>query len=531
MRNLCLLSAVASLAMLAGIASAQVIESSQATAAPPAATDISPLAALRPSAAMREIYRERSQNIRLHHRPIPLEAVTPQAMARSTLAAPPPPPPTSIAGDPGTGARAATLTVNLLSNRGLIDVETNDFTSAVGEPSVAVRGDEILYTANWFSAFSTDGGQAFTYVDPAASFPTPANELFCCDQLAYYDRSRDLMVWVLQYIHPTTEGTNRLRVAVAHGDDIAARQWRFYDFTPQSVGGWTDEWFDFPALAAGENQLYLTTNSFGFGASGSFTRSVLLRLPLDPLANYQGFDYQFLASSEVGSLRPVHGTGTTMYVGTNLSVAQVRLYEWPEASTSLNIHDIDVSPWNAGNYASHSGVEWLGRADGRITAGWFAANRIGLAWTAGGDGTFPFAHVRVVRVDPSTWTAVDQPHVWNSTFPFAYPTAAPSASGDVGIGLAYGSLTGLFPSHAVGIRDDGANAWQLAATAVGTAAPGQPVWGDYFTIQPHGQNTSEWVTAGFTLDGGTTNSDVVPRYVHFGRGAAPAAATKGAKAN
>jgi hypothetical protein len=518
MRTLRFFAMLAGLVLIAEDAMAQVVESAQAVAAPPVATDVSPQAALRPSAAMRQIFRQRSQSIRLHHRPIPLQAVAPQAFSRSMQEAPPPPTPTSVTGAAGVGPSAAALTVQLVTNRELIDVETNDFTSVISEPSVAVRGKEILYTANWFSSFSTDGGQTFTYVDPAASFPTPPNEDFCCDQLAYYDRGRDLMVWVLQYIHPTTQGTNRLRVAVARGDDIPARNWRFYDFTPQNVGGWTAEWFDFPAMAASQNHLYLTSNSFGFGSSGGFTRAVLLRLPLDALANYQGFNYQFLATNEVGSLRPVHGTGTTMYVATNRSVTQVRVYEWPEAGSSLTIHDVGVAPWNSTNYASQTGTEWLGRADGRITAGWFAGNRIGVAWTAGSDDTFPFAHVRAARIDAGTWTVVDQPHIWNSTFPFAYPTAAPNSAGDVGIGLAYGTLAGLFPSHAVGVRDDAASAWRLVITAEGNTAPGQPVWGDYFTIQPHGQDLNDWVTAGFALDGGPTNSDVVPRYVHFRQG-------------
>ncbi|MBR1033884.1 hypothetical protein [Bradyrhizobium liaoningense] len=524
MQMLRLFFALAAWILVANVARAQVVETNQAVASPPAEPRISPQAVLRPSAAMRQIFQQRSQHIRLHHRPIPLEAISPRALSRAMDEAPPPPPQTNITGAPDTKAAAAPA-VQLVINRELSDVETNNFTSVISEPSVAVRGNEILYTANWFSAFSTDGGQTFTYVDPAASFPEPADETFCCDQLAYYDRGRDLMVWVLQYIQPATQGTNRLRVAVARGNDIAARSWRFYDFTPQNVGNWTAEWFDFPAMAASQNHLYLTTNSFGFGASGGFTRAVLLRLPLDALANYQGFNYRFLATSDVGSLRPVHGAGTTMYVAAHTSGAQIRVYEWAEARNSLTVHSVSVAPWNSGEYVSRPGTEWLGRADGRITAGWFAGNRIGLAWTAGRDTTFPFAHVRVARIDPGTWITVDQPHIWNSTFPFAYPAAAPNMTGEVGVGLAYGTVAGLFPSHIVGIRDDAANAWRLVITAQGNAAPGQPVWGDYSTIGLHGQNPSDWVTAGFALDGGTTNSDAVPRYVRFRRGIPVAAIT------
>ena len=519
MKTLRWFAALAGLVLAAKSTEAQVVESTQATAAPPAATAVSPTAALRPSAEMRRIFRQRSENLKLHHRPTPLQTVSPQAFARALQLAPPQPPPTRVGvpGDPRAAPGApGDSTVQLVTNRGLTDVETNDFTSEISEPSVAVRGNEILYTANWFSAFSTDGGQTFTYVDPAASFPAPPNEEFCCDQLAYYDRGRDLMVWVLQYAsRPASQGPNRLRVAVARGNDIATRSWRFYDFTPQNTGGWTAEWFDYPALAASQNYLYLTTNSFGFGASGAWTRAVLLRLPLDQLANYQGFTYRFLATSELGSLQPARGAGMTMYVAAHLSPTHTRVYEWPEASSSLTIHDVAVAPWRNANYVTSPGTERLARTDDRITAAWFSPNRLGFAWTAGKDTTYPHAHVRVVRIDPTTWAAVDQPHIWDSTLPFAYPAAAPNSAGNIGIGLAYGVAAGLFPGHAVGVLDDAANTWRLVTTGESNAAPGTPVWGDYFTIGPHGQNPNDWVTAGYTLNGGTTNSNIVPRYVHF----------------
>jgi hypothetical protein len=395
---------------------------------------------------------------------------------------------------------------------------------------VAVRGQEILFTANWFAAFSRDGGQIFSYIDPAAAFPRPNNEEFCCDQLAYFDRTRDLMVWVLQYISPGTQGTNRLRIAVARGNDIATRSWRFYDFTPQNVGGWTEEWFDYPALAASQDFLHLTTNSFGFGSSGGFVRSVLMRLPLEQLAAYQPLNYRYFETNAVGSLRPAHGSSQTMYVASHISATQVRVYQWPDTSTSLTIRDVNVTPWTRTN-VSVAGTEWLNRVDGRITAAWLANNRVGVAWTAGKDDTYPHAHVRVVRIDPATWTVVDQPHIWNSTFPFAYPAAAPNASGQLGIGLVYGTVAGLFPSHTVGMRDDSANAWRLMIAAEGNASPARPVWGDYFTMGLHGQNPNDWVTTAFTLDGGTSNNDVVQRYIHFrpGTTAPPASATPAPK--
>ena len=87
-----LLLATIAAALVAGAASAQQrVDSAQATAAAPAQTIVSPQAALLPSAEARRLAQQRSQNVRLHHRPVPLDATAPQALARALGEAPPPP--------------------------------------------------------------------------------------------------------------------------------------------------------------------------------------------------------------------------------------------------------------------------------------------------------------------------------------------------------------------------------------------------------------------------------------------------------
>ena len=88
--------------------------------------------------------------------------------------------------------------------------------SLVSEPSVGSNGSgAILETWNWHAAYSTNGGSSFTYVDPS-TFGTDVFGHFCCDQLAYYDASRDLFIWILQY-SPDGAGHNAIRIAVANG--------------------------------------------------------------------------------------------------------------------------------------------------------------------------------------------------------------------------------------------------------------------------------------------------------------------------
>jgi hypothetical protein len=467
-------------------------------------------------------YSERVRKVRTHHRPTPFEPLTESALSAATTTLAPPPPWTSIQGETTGLAKAS-----LIANVELPDTATSGTTSPINEPNVAVRGKEILYTGNWYASYSLDGGATFNYLNPYTTFPPPANEQFCCDQLALYVPAFDMMVWLLQYGHPTTQGPNRQRLAVAVGADIAGLQFRYYDFTPEAVGGWTGEWFDFPAMATSDNFLYLTSNAFTFEPGATFTRSVAMRLPLRELAAYAPLPYSVFSSTEFGSLRPTQGARSVMYLGAQRVPGQLRVFEWPESASELFLRDVLVEPFAVDNRAAPGpdGRDWLARVDPRILAGWLNSGQIGFAWTAGRDARFPQPHVRVAIIDPTTWIATAQPHIWNNEVAFAYPAAAPNASGLIGVSVAFGGGP-LQPGHAVGIGDLAApDVWSLVATDIGTHGPSVSVWGDYFSVAPHGTLPDSWVASGFTQIGGPEGSDVVPRYVHFGTAAVSQSAT------
>ena len=87
----------------------------------------------------------------------------------------------------------------LFGNIALSDADTGGQTSTVGEPSVANNGREILLTGNWYATRSLDGGASWAHMSPFNFLP-PVDGGFCCDQTIIYDRSRDLLFWVLQYL-------------------------------------------------------------------------------------------------------------------------------------------------------------------------------------------------------------------------------------------------------------------------------------------------------------------------------------------
>lgn len=451
-------------------------------------------------------YNLKESRLSDHHRPGPLEELPADVLA---LAPSPRMDPTSVT----PTADLAAAPIELVTNTGLADTATNNGTSEVGEPSVGVRGAEAFVTGNWYASFSDDGGSTFSFVNPDTTFPDIPNQPFCCDQLALYDAAHDLMVWYLQYVHDDNGNTGRL--AVAQGSDIANQQWRFYDFTPQDLGH-DREWFDFPAVAVGERFLYLTTNMFTT-VSPSFTRAVVLRLPLDQLAAYQGFNYDFFESTQDFSLRPTKGADDTMYFANHVTTNRIRVFTWPEDTTTLTSDEVTVDVWsNAQRVApGPDGRDWLGRADHRITAGWMSGDEIGFSWTAAQDSNFPFPHARVVIMNKDTKAIVTQPHVWNPDFAYAYPAAAPNEDGVVGISVLYGGGSQFHPSHAVGILHSDNASWSLLATANGTHGPAANRAGDYVDAEQHGSDPKSWVATGLTQQGGTQRTDVEPRYIQF----------------
>jgi hypothetical protein len=447
---------------------------------------------------------DREGQLGAHHRPTPIADLAPDAMALI----PPPSAQTQSAPQPQA------ITVPMAENRPLTDAETSNVTSTVNEPSVATgQNDEVLITANWFAAFSTDGGATFDYRNPSNTFPASPQGAFCCDQVALYDADADVMFWFLQYINNTNQNT--VRLAVAQGADIAAEQWQFYDFTPLGVGNWNNEWFDYPDLAVSDDFLYITTNAFSTTGAGGFTRAVIIRIPLSELAAYQALNFDVWDTTQNGSLRLTQGAADTMYFASHVSPQTLRVFSWPENAATITSDDVAVTPW------PRNGARpgWTARSDSRITAAWMSGDQIGFGWTASEGSGFPHPHARFAIVDRNSMNLDAEPHLWNQNFPYAYPAAAPNGAGRVGLGVHFGDD----PSHAVAVLGTATNplAWDLVTSATGTDSPASNLWGDYTSVRVDGADPLAWVATGFTLDGGTARGDIVTRYLQFSETAPP----------
>lgn len=402
-------------------------------------------------------------------------------------------------------------TVRLIRNIGLEDPATSTLTSTINEPTAAASGNNIFVTGNWFASQSIDGGANWALVNPFTSFPSAAGG-FCCDQVVLYEPSRDIWIWILQYIEQN--GSNVFRVAVCRGANFGS--WYYWDFTPTALNAsWTNMWFDYPDAALSSNHLYITFNAFN--TAGSWLRAFVFKLPLNTLRDATSLSYQWWSTTTHGSLRLTQGATGSMFFASHNGGRQLRVFGWPDGSNSIGTIDVTVSPWSAGPYSAPGpgGAEWLSRMDSRITGAWVTGTRAGFLWTAAAQTGRPLPYVKGAVVDTITRTLVEQPEIWNESSAFAYPAACPNAAGVIGVSLFFGGGT-RHHSHVVGFRD-GAE-WRLVITRAGTNGPPGGAWGDYLSCRRYAPASSEWVASGFTLQGGTDRRNVEPRYVHFGIG-------------
>ena len=400
------------------------------------------------------------------------------------------------------------MAITLLQNLGLSDAATSQLTSTVCEPTAAVNDRQGFMTGNWFASSSTDGGANWTFVDPFTSFPASAGG-FCCDQVVVYNARHRIWIWLLQY-SSTSAGGNIFRIAVCR--DTQFGQWYYWDFAPGNLNtAWAQQWFDYPDMAATNDNLFATFNMF---QGNAWQRAVVFRFPLATLASGASLGYRWWATTNHGSIRLTRGAGATMYMGSHTSVSQMRVFQWPDSATGLSWTDVNVRPWSAGAYSAPGpgGVNWLGRLDSRITGAWVGAGTIGFMWSANRDSSHPLPYIRVVRLRESSKALVDEPDIWSRTAGWAYPAAAPNAEGIAGFTAFYGGGT-RHPSHVVGVKT--ASGWSTTITRAGTHSPPDQSWGDYLSCVAHHPTGAQWVASGYTLQGGTTRRHIEPRYVRF----------------
>lgn len=400
------------------------------------------------------------------------------------------------------------MALTIVKNVGLADSATSTQTSNICEPTAAANGNQLMMTGNWFASASTDGGTNWSLVDPFTRFPAAAGG-FCCDQVVLYNAQHRIWIWLLQYSQ-AGNGNNIFRIAVCK--DTSFGNWFYWDFSPKNLNAsWTTTWFDYPDMACTSKNLWVTFNAF---IGNAWQRAVVFKMPLATLAAGGSLSYNWWQTTANGSIRLCRGAGSTMYMGSHNSLSQIRVFQWSDAGTSVTTKNVNVRGWSAGAYSAPGpgNVNWLGRADPRITGAWVGGGQIGFMWTVNRDANHPWPFIRVVRLNASTKALIDEPDIWSPVGAWAYPAATANSGGVVGFSAVFGGGA-IHPGHAIGVKT--AAGWSTSLTKISTHGPPSQSWGDYLSCVPHHASATNFVASGYTLQGGTDRRHIEPRYVQF----------------
>lgn len=387
---------------------------------------------------------------------------------------------------------------------------TGGSTATVAEPSVASSGQRIIVAGNWFTSRSTDGGTTWKFISPFNEFDADSGG-FCCDQVVTYVKSYRLWVWLLQY--RVRNQTNIFRLAVSKSG--ASGSWTWWDTTAADIDpSWADLQLDYPDVLAGPDHLWISFNLYR-SSDSSWERALVMRFRLDELEARGLLNREAWSTDRTGALRFARGAGGRMwFAGHSDNNQAVHLFSWASDETQVDEFMVDVTPWNESNYRSllADNINWLQRADGRITACWARDANLGLAWGAGAGSQRPQPFIRSVRIALDTMTVIDEPDIWSSDRAWGYPAVGVNQRGEPGISAFFGgSAHGI--SHAVGRLSDGA--WDMEPCGESTHGPGNGGWGDYVEVHPDPRRKTYWMASGFTLQGSGGRTSIVPQVVTF----------------
>jgi hypothetical protein len=416
-------------------------------------------------------------------------------------------------------------------NTNLLPIIPAGFSSSTNEPSTAMSGRNRFQTGNWYAAYSSNGGASFTHLSPFTAFAS-IDGGFCCDQDTLYDPSRNMFIWLLQYIKSssTAAGTGGIRIALFRSEtaNISNAGWISYVIRPNNLGGpASGEWFDYPHMALGEDFLYIAINVFTT-TSDSWTRTIFMRIDLDQLRAGGAVGVQYLSSTSRFNFTPVQGAKDVIYFASQVSGSVLQILRWPENSNTITAFNRNVAAWLIGGQhdcPGPDGNDFCQRSDNRVLAGALGKKsltrqqEVWFFWNVQEGGGFPLPYIEGARFRESDLAYVRRPFIWSGSATFHYVGAAPNSRGDLGLSLAFNTPTSHV-SSAVCIEDDftaDPPGWSCVGTRTGAHGPASNRWGDYLRVRPAYPADRNWVATNFTLQASTATGSAEPRHIVFGR--------------
>jgi hypothetical protein len=440
-----------------------------------------------------------------------------------------PPPPDSET-DLGGPQPNAPSTLQIWRNANLLPIIPGGFSSSTNEPSTAMSGRNRFQTGNWYAAYSSNAGNNWTHLSPFTAFPS-VDGGFCCDQDVIYDPSRGMFLWLLQYIKSgnTVSDNGSFRIAVFNSQtaNLSNSGWYTYTFNPTMFGGGGGEWFDYPHLALSNDFLYIAINVFTT-TSDTWTRTLIIRLPLGQLRNATTVFPGYWSQSSYFNFTPVQGTKDTMYFASQISNSQMAIFRWPEGPGNGIIYTSvrNVPAWTSGvlhQCPATGGNDWCQRADSRILAAAIKRNPVSkenelwFFWNVAQGGGFPYPYINAARFLERNFGYVGRPALWSTQTAWHYIGAAPNARGDLAVSAAYAHTPNRNPGSVICLLDDFVSNWECKTIRTGSFSPSSNRWGDYLRVRPADPFDYSWTATTFTLQSGTATGNAEPRNLVFGR--------------
>ncbi len=385
------------------------------------------------------------------------------------------------------------------------------------EPSVGTNGRVVAYCGNTYGLISTDSGNTFTQLNPNTLF----GGNICCDQVMYYDRRHELLLWLMQGARNTTNGENVYTIAFSVGmQNIANQNFSWFTIDPQANGGQAaGVWWDFPEMTTSNDHMWFTTNNQG--GSGS----VMFRIELADIADggTVGLDLFDLADRQV---RLVQGATTVMYAAAHVDNSTQAVWRATATGTTANRVTRVIDTWQNGNSNAPGpdGQNWFSAVennDHKIRGATVTATEVLFFWTASEGGGYPYPYWSVSRFSRNnSRTYLESNEIWSNNAAWAYASGHSNDRNDIAGTATYGGGT-FYPSSVAWIRDSYSNTgtgfgMESKFITLGASGPPSSRWGDYLTARRHSPYGNTWVGTGFTLQGAGGTLDT-PDYVWFGR--------------
>ncbi|MEO8660771.1 MAG: hypothetical protein ABI693_20035 [Bryobacteraceae bacterium] len=404
--------------------------------------------------------------------------------------------------------------------------------TSIVEPSVSNQSLNVFYLSNDRADFSSDGGNTWTQLTiPGGPADAP---VFCCDQTIVYDPSHSMWLWSRLY---TTSASNN---GVVHISVIKNAPTIACTFKYDPAGTADNMKPDYPQIGLSDNMFYQSTSEF---QNGVWLRARMRRIPLDDLANCPASVTANVVDFQPASKRmwtPVRGAKEIMYWGQFENSTQLRIWSWPESSATATSVVQNVSATTFADSDCRGGtnnLDWIQSKGWGIGEGFLrgalarggvgsanpTAQRLHFYWNGGADATHPQAYIRSAVFLLPSMALLAQPNINSNDFCYGYADVHPNSRGDLGLSLAFGGKTGgggPALSGAVAIEDEFTPNYSLGTvfvTTTGTHMPSGQRYGDYLSVKPHEPCGLWWTAANYALSGGTGATNLVARYLQFGR--------------